>query len=635
MNLFKNLSIKTKIISVVLLVSLTTLAVSFTIISIGDIISFRKELLNNTLMNTRLIGEYCIAPLTFDDNTGAESILSKLETMPYIESGAIYDRNDILFASYARDKEIFIPPLLDEVVNAESKYFYQGSKLRIVHSINLKGSKYGTISILADTNFLIAKIRSYILLLVLVFAGSALFAYILANKLQKPISQPILELSELTQKISEEGNYTVQIVKNSNDEIGKLYDNFNTMLKQILIREQGRNEAEKNLLFAKEKAEESDRLKSAFLANMSHEIRTPMNAILGFAELLTLPEASITAEERISYIKLIHNSGNNLLHLIDDIIDISKIEAGQLKIIMKEAHINKILKDMLQSYNEIKKLKSRENVEIILNETALQQEIVLKTDPVRFQQVLSNLIDNALKFTEDGFIEFGYHIQSKNYLLFYVKDTGIGIEQKKKEAIFDRFRKLEDDKTRVFRGAGLGLAICRSLVELLGGKIWVESVPGSGSSFYFTIPFIKGQIRDFVPFVSEPINFKWSTKKILIAEDEPANIIYLEEVLRPTGAEVLKASNGKQAVELYKNNPDIDIVIMDIKMPEMDGYEASELIKKMNKLIPIISQTAYAMPDEKEKANLAGIDDYLTKPIKPSTLLSVINKYFSKITIYD
>jgi signal transduction histidine kinase len=630
MSLFRNLSIKSKIVSIILLVSITTLAIGFTIISINDIISFRKELLNNTLVNTRLIGEYCIAPLTFDDNTGAESILSKLETMPYIESGTIYDRNDILFASYSRNKETFIPPLLDEVVNNESKYFFKGSILKIVHPINYKNTKYGTISIVANTDFLITRVRNYLLLMFLVLLGSALFAFLLANRLQKPISQPILELSELTRKISAEGTYTVQILKSSNDEIGMLYDNFNTMLKQIVIREEERNEADKNLMLAKEKAEESDRLKSAFLANMSHEIRTPMNAILGFAELLTLPEASITPEERNNYIKLIHNSGNNLLHLIDDIIDISKIEAGQLKILIKETHVNKILKDMLQSYSEIKKLKDRENIEILLNETALQQDIVIKTDPLRFQQVLSNLIDNALKFTEDGFIEFGYNVQSKNYLLFYVKDTGIGIEQKKKEAIFDRFRKLEDDKTRVFRGAGLGLAICRSLIELLGGKIWVESVPGSGSSFYFTLPYIKAPVSEVKPRDNVPVNFNWSKKKILIAEDEPANIIYLEEVLRPTGAEILKAHNGKQAVDIFTGTPNIDIVIMDIKMPEMDGYEASEKIKQINKLVPIVSQTAYAMPDEKEKANLAGIDDYLTKPIKPSTLLAVINKYFSK-----
>ena len=493
--LFRNISIKTKLLSIILLVSLSTLIVGFVIISISDIASFRKELQNNTLMNTRLIGEYCIAPLTFDDNTGAESILSKLESIPYIESGAIYDRNDILFASYSRENDVFIPPLLDIAVNSESKYFYQRGKLRVVHPIIYKNTKYGTISIIASTQFLVIKIRNYLLVMLLIFAGSGVFAYLLASRLQKPISQPILELSELTRKISEEGNYTVQILKNSSDEIGLLYDNFNNMLRQLVIREQARNEAETNLMVAKEKAEESDRLKSAFLANMSHEIRTPMNAILGFAELLTLPDASISPEERINYIKLIHNSGNNLLHLIDDIIDISKIEAGQLKIMMKETHINKILKDTLQSYNEIKKLKGRENIELILNDTAQRQDLIIMTDPLRFQQVLSNLVDNALKFTEDGFIEFGYQVQSKNYLLFYVKDTGLGIEQNKKQAIFDRFRKLEEDKTRVFRGAGLGLAICKSIVNLLGGKIWVESAPGAGSSFYFTIPFISAPER--------------------------------------------------------------------------------------------------------------------------------------------
>ncbi|MGE0090371.1 MAG: ATP-binding protein [Bacteroidales bacterium] len=630
MSLFNNISIKTKLISIILLVSITTLVIGVTIISINNIVSFRNDLLNNSLMNTRLIGEYCIAPLTFDDNAGVESILSKLETLPYIESGAVYDRNDILFASYKKNMEDFIPPLLDIDVSNESKYFFEGTNLRIIHPITFKNTNYGTISIIASTSYLMIKIKNYIIIMILIVVGAAIFAYLLANRLQKPISQPILELSELTRKISVEGNYTVQILKNSHDEIGVLYDNFNNMLKQLVLRDQARSETENDLLQAKEKAEESDRLKSAFLANMSHEIRTPMNAILGFTELLTLPESSLTPEERINYTKLIQNSGNNLLHLIDDIIDISKIEAGQLKIIIKDAPINRILKDLLQSYNEIKKLKGRENIELILNETALTQDIILKTDPMRFQQIFSNLIDNALKFTEDGFIEFGYHIQSKNFLLFYVKDTGIGIEQNKKQAIFDRFRKLEDDKTRVFRGAGLGLAISRNLVELLGGKIWVESVPGAGSSFYFTIPNIASSSAIPIKSKFESVVYDWSKRKILLAEDEPANIIYLEEVLKPTGANIFKAINGKQAVDIYKENPEIDIVIMDIKMPEMDGYEASEKIKSINKNVPIVSQTAYALPDEREKAAKAGIDDYLTKPIKPTALLTIINKYLIK-----
>ena len=424
----------------------------------------------------------------------------------------------------------------------------------------------------------------------------------------------------------------MQIKRKSNDEIGLLYDDFNNMLRQILSREEARNNSDKELLAAKEKAEESDRLKSAFLANMSHEIRTPMNAILGFAELLTFPDSSITAEEKISYIKLIHNSGNNLLHLIDDIIDISKIEAGQLKIIMKETNINTILKDTIQSYSEIKKQKGKEHIELILNDNAKTQNIIIQSDPLRLHQVITNLIDNALKFTEDGFIEIGYQLQSKNFILFYVKDTGIGIEQNKKDTIFNRFSKLENDKTRVFRGAGLGLAICRSLVELLGGKIWVESSPGIGSIFYFTLPYSKLTAEDnSLYFNKEKEVFNWQDKTILIAEDEPANFIYLKEVLKPTKINIIKATNGLEAIEQSKSNSNIDIIIMDIKMPFMDGYEAAGIIKEMNRGIPIISQTAYAMPDEKEHGINSGLDDYLTKPIKPKTLLSVLNKHLNKV----
>jgi len=632
MKILKNISIKNKIIYVILLVSITTLSIGFTLVSISNIKSFRNELLNTTLMNTKLIGEYCIAPLTFDDNTGVEDILSKLESMPNIEMGAIYDKNDILFASYTKSDDFFVPPLLEEEVGSNSKYFYSANNLKVVHSIMYKNSKYGTITIQSNTDFLIERVRDYMIVLGIILIGSILLSYILANRMQKPISEPILELAKLTRKISEEGDYNVRIERKSNDEIGLLYDDFNTMLKQILNREEERNIAEKELLAAKEKAEESDRLKSAFLANMSHEIRTPMNAILGFAELLTFSDSSVSAEERISYIKLIHNSGNNLLHLIDDIIDISKIEAGQLKIKLKETNINTILKDTIQSYSEIKKQKGKENIELKLNNNAKTQNITIKCDPLRLHQIIINLIDNALKFTEDGFIEIGYQLQSKNFILFYVKDTGIGIEHNKKETIFNRFSKLEDDKTRVFRGAGLGLAISKSLVDLLGGEIWVESTPKVGSTFYFTIPYSTLTVSDNSLYLNnENEEYNWQNKTILIAEDEPANYIYLEEVLKPTNAKIIKASNGLEAVEKFKSNSAIDVIIMDIKMPIMNGYEASGIIKGLNSKIPIISQTAYAMSDDIEKGINSGMDDYLTKPIKPKTLLSLLHKHLTKV----
>jgi len=634
MNFFNNISIKNKIVITILFISTLTMLIGFSIVGFNDVKSLRKEMYLNALMNTRLIGEYSIAPLTFDDNTGAENILSKLSTIPNVISGALYDRNGILFSSFKRSEDLFIQPLYENPDNlTESNSIFNKQFLQIDHPILYNNYKYGIIVITLDTDILNEKISDYFLIMTGILLGMIILSFLLANRFQKPISQPILELSKLTRKISSEGNYNIQLNKNSNDEIGILYEDFNNMLHQILIKEAARDEAEKKLQKEKERAEESDHLKSAFLANMSHEIRTPMNAILGFTELLTMPDSEVAPEEKENFIKLINNSGNNLLQLIDDIIDISKIEAGQLKINKKKCNINSSLTDLKQSFLEIRKQKDKENIDIRINENVTEQNITIKTDPLRLNQVFINLIDNALKFTEDGFIEFGYEFKNKKELLFYVKDTGLGMDQDKKDLVFNRFIKIEDDDVRLYRGAGLGLAISKSIVELLGGKIWVESVPEVGSTFYFTLPFEQIENSENTKkIINLDESYNWQEKTILVAEDEPANFIYIEEVLKTTKAKILKAVNGKEAVDIILQNNNVDIIIMDIKMPVMDGYEATRRIKKIKQEIPIISQSAYAMPGDIDKGLESGMNDYLIKPVKPKKLLSILNKHLNQLS---
>lgn len=633
MNIFRNLSIKHKIISIILFVSTLTIVIGFIIVGIRDVKRLKQEMLLNNLMNTKLIGEYTIAPLTFGDNAGAENILSKLSTIPEIVSGALYDHNGVLFASYKKNDEVFVPPLFenpDVLVKTISQF--ADRSLNINNPIVYENVRYGIISIQVDTSMLIKKTEENILILAIILLGMIIFSFILANRFQKIISEPILELARLTRKISDAGDYDVHIERKTNDEIGVLYEDFNNMLNQILNREAARDVAERNLLKAKEKAEESDQLKSAFLANMSHEIRTPMNAILGFAELITMSDSEVSSVEKENYVKLINHSGNNLLRLIDDIIDISKIEAGQIKIYKKECYLNETLKDIQQSFIELGNINEKENIEIKLNELAQYQNLIINTDVVRLNQILINLIGNSLKFTEEGFIEFGYEILNNEKILFYVKDTGVGMDQNKKDLVFDRFTKIEDDNSRLYRGAGLGLAISKSLVELLGGNIWVDSAPSVGSTFYFNIPFdeiIESNRKQKAIPINE--NYDWQNKTILIVEDEPNNIIYIEEVLKVTKAKVLRAFNGKEAVKIYKKNSNnIDIIIMDIKMPKMNGYEATRQIKNINKNIPIISQSAYAMQGDIDKGLNAGMNDYLIKPIKPKLLLSILNNHLNK-----
>lgn len=622
----KNISIKNKIIGIALFVSMIAIIIGFVFILFFNVENLRNETLNNGVMNSRLIGEYCIGPLTFDDVQAADTILAKLRTIPQVESGSLYDRNGILFATYKQKEETYVPPLLEK--SPETRHYYKDKHLVIEHAINYQNENYGAIILSISTDFLTQRIEKHVLLLLATLAGMLVIAFILANQLHRIISQPILDLAQFTRKIALEGNYNLKLTTKSDDEIGLLYEDFNTMLEQIKLRDKERDQVQAKLKEAKDRAEESDQLKSAFLANMSHEIRTPMNAILGFTELLTISENDITSEEKSHYIDLIQNSGNNLLHLIDDIIDISKIEAGQLKIVYKDCDLTKLLNNLTDSYQEIKRKRGKAHIDLRLRLSENTQNRIIRTDPNRLNQVISNLLDNALKFTEEGFIELGCTALTTRKLQFYVKDTGIGMDSQKQQVVFDRFYKVEDDKTKLYRGAGLGLAISRSLIDMLGGQIWVDSQPGKGAVFTFTIPLIPSKNKISQKKSSrKPTNLDWKDKTILIAEDEPTNFSYLREVLKPTGVNLLHAHNGKEAVDTIKFNKRIDIIIMDIKMPIMNGFEATKLIKEMAPEIPIISQTAYAMENEIEIARNTGMDDYLIKPLKPGVLISTIQKH--------
>jgi len=385
------------------------------------------------------------------------------------------------------------------------------------------------------------------------------------------------------------------------------------------------------LQIAKERAEESDRLKSAFLANMSHEIRTPMNAIIGFTDLLG--DSDLTEEQKEELIEHINKNSNTLVYLIDDIIDLAKIEAEQLKINKTETDINQILKDIIQSFIETNHLKENDKIEINLKKGIESDNFTINTDPIRFQQILINLIGNALKYTEQGFINCGYKVKTEknsSFLEFYIKDTGVGIAKNKHKQIFERFNKVEDSKTKLYRGTGLGLTITKKLVEMLGGKIWLESEENKGSTFYFSLPVeeFKGQL-DTENSKLDSFVKNWKKNTILIAEDEDSNYRVLQMALKRTNINILRAENGKQAIDICKANKKINLVLMDIKMPEVNGIEATKEIKKLRPDLPIIAQTAYAMSEDKKSTMEAGCVDYLPKPIKAKVLISTLNKYLN------
>jgi len=376
---------------------------------------------------------------------------------------------------------------------------------------------------------------------------------------------------------------------------------------------------QKELILSREKAVESDRLKSAFLANMSHEIRTPMNAIIGFSQLLNDDE--ITRDESETYINIINKSGSQLLDLIDDIIKISQIEAGIISIQPEE---NKLTDLLNETYNLFSLTVKQKGISLHLDMPE-QQIPTIYTDASRFKQVMINLLSNAIKFTHEGEVRFGYTVAG-DFLQFFVKDTGIGIDPQHFKLIFDRFMQVPQNNTKLYGGTGIGLSISQALVEKMGGKIWLESKSGQGTTFYFTLPNIqKGEEKPPAEHTdtSPSSLFKLKGKQVLIAEDEPSNQQLLELFLTPTQARLFMCENGLEALEILKSE-DIDIVLMDIKMPIMNGLEATIEIKKMKPWIPVIIQTAYAMANEREDAFNAGCDAYLAKPVKKAQLIETM-----------
>ena len=378
-----------------------------------------------------------------------------------------------------------------------------------------------------------------------------------------------------------------------------------------LLAKQKEDEAE--LRKAKEKAEESDRLKSAFLANMSHEIRTPLNAIVGFSNLLTIAESE---EERDEYINIISSNNELLLQLINDILDVAKIEAGTLEFINSEVDINALLSDIEQS----SRLKASEGVQVSFAEKA--PHCVVMTDKNRLSQVVTNFINNAIKFTPEGSIHFGYQ-RKDNSLYFYVSDTGCGIESEKKDMVFNRFVKLNS----FAQGTGLGLAICQMIIKKLGGEIGVESEYGKGSTFWFTLPasIIRDmQVQPATVLEEETLTDKARTATLLIAEDNESNYILIRAVLKEYN--LLHARDGNEAVQLYREHRP-DLILMDLKMPNMDGYEATAEIRKEDSHIPIIAVTAFAFAEDEQRVKQSGFNGYASKPIKPAELKKIINHY--------
>ncbi len=409
---------------------------------------------------------------------------------------------------------------------------------------------------------------------------------------------------------------------------GAIYNNAGEPESMVLIFKDisERKESERHLREAKERAEESDRLKTAFLSNMSHEIRTPMNAIVGFSDLLNDP--ALSPETRTEYIAQINLGADNLMHLIDDIIDISKIEAGQIQINKQECPVHDLINEQMTMFLQNMERMGKADLELRLNWNWPTEKLILNTDHFRVKQIVSNLINNAIKFTDKGFVEVGIEKENGSVRI-YVKDTGIGIDQDKLESIFYRFIQGHKTKTKIYGGTGLGLAISKNLAELLGGTIGVQSTFEEGSEFWFTLPLDEVQHNPSLNINhQEQTITNWKEKTILIAEDDDLNFRLITEGLKKTRIKIIRAKDGEETLRLFNRHADqLELVLMDIRMPEIDGYECTRIIKSKYPEMPVIAQTAYAMSAERDQTKQVGCDDYISKPMNMKHLIEKMSRY--------
>jgi signal transduction histidine kinase len=373
------------------------------------------------------------------------------------------------------------------------------------------------------------------------------------------------------------------------------------------------------LIRAKDRAEDSDRLKTAFLHNISHEIRTPMNAIVGFSGFLN--EENLTPDKSKIYTEVIVQSSRQLLSIIDDIVRIATIEAGQETIKEVDFQLNVLC---TMAYQQFADEAEKAGIEFRLQPGLSDQEDWILTDQTKILEVFSNLLVNALKFTKQGHVCLGYELKGET-LEFFVEDTGVGIRKELQDDIFKRFRQADSTLSRQFGGSGLGLSICKAYIELLGGRIWVDSEVGVGSVFRFTIPYKKSTMNKNVELLSscegERTDSESRQYSVLVAEDEDLNFILLREILSPLDMSVVRAINGKEAVDMVKKRKDIDLVLMDLKMPVMDGYEAAALIKEECPNLPILALTAYSHESDKRRAYACGCSDFISKPFRKADLI--------------